>query len=256
MCGRASSLIQWKDVFEYASALRPPADLPDDPEPSINVSPSRWRRKSEPESIDWETLPCIRADGDIDRPFEAIWPYLPPWSQRQLPTLKNGKTLSTANARLRESGAPFAPTFMPAWKHGRRVVIPVSWFYEFDGRTHPKVPYAVYPLNAPCWLMAGLLGDADPATTGHEHSTTVITVSPNEVLQSVGHHRSPALLRDGEEASTWLHGSNEEALALLRPFPNDEMGTEAIDMGIKIPGNQNVRLPGILSRVAIRETAG
>jgi putative SOS response-associated peptidase YedK len=139
---------------------------------------------------------------------------------------------------------------MGAWSTEFRVVVVVSWFYEFDSRVKPQVPYAVFPTNAPCWLMAGLAR----RTTLPDHSihltTTVITVDPNAVLKSVGHHRSPALLRDPAEAKTWLHGNKEQALELLRPYENETMGTEAVPMGIKIPGNQQVRLPVLIPQYA------
>jgi putative SOS response-associated peptidase YedK len=66
------------------------------------------------------------------------------------------------------------------------------------------------------------------------------------VLKSVGHNRSPALLRSGDEARQWLHGGKDEALALLRPDENETMGVEAVPMGIKIPGNEQVELPAAL----------
>lgn len=257
MCGKASVLITWKDVFAFARSLTPPSALPADPEPRINVSPSRLRRKSEPESMVWETLPVILADGETDQPGEAIWPFLPPWSPGRLPTLKNGRTLSTANARFKPGEkTPFAPTFMTAWKAGERALVPVSWFYEFDGRTQPKIPYAVFPLNDPCWLMAGLTSWTEMPDGERRPSVAIITVDPNGVLESVGHNRSPALLRNGDEARTWLRGPGDEALGLLRPYPNETMGVEKVPDKIKIPGNQDVRLPGILSRVAMREIAG
>jgi len=244
MCGKAAvSHLSWRDVFNYASALTPPSKLPDDPANRINISPSRLRRKSEPDSMVWETLPVIHPDGANDQPAEAIWPFIPVYSEGKLPTNKQGKIISTANARLRTDGKPFAPTFMGAWSAGSRVLVVVSWFYEFDSRVKPQIPYAVFPTDAPCWMMAGLARQ----TTMHDGSaaltTTIITVSPNEVLKSVGHHRSPALLRSGEEAQQWLHGSRQEALSLLRPFGNETMGVEAVPMGIKIPGNESVEIP-------------
>jgi putative SOS response-associated peptidase YedK len=75
----------------------------------------------------------------------------------------------------------------------------------------------------------------------------VITVDPNEVLKSVGHHRSPALLRDGVEAERWLHGDKQEALELLRPYENETMGVDPVPMAIKIPGNQAVEMPQSLA---------
>lgn len=245
--------ISWKQVYEYASALTPPAALPPDPQSRINISPSRLLRKSEPDSMVWETLPIIQHQpdpaasdqhqGGIDQPGEAIWPFIPAYSEGRLPVNQEGRLISTANARLRTEGKPFAPSFMGAWGAQWRVVIVVSWFYEFDSRVKPQIPYAVFPLDAPCWLMAGL-GRRTTLPDGTSKMTVaVITVDPNEVLKSVGHHRSPALLRTGEEAKTWLTGSREEARSLLRPHDDETMGVEAVPMGIKIPGNERVVLP-------------
>ena len=195
----------------------------------------------------WETLPVVWPDGSLDRPAEALWPFLPPWSDGRLPTNKQGRLISTANARLSEEGAPFAPSFMGAWRSGLRVVVLVSWFYEFDSRVKPQIPYAVFPLDAPFWMMAGLarwtrLPDGTPRLT-----VAIITVDPNRVLQSVGHHRSPALLRSPEEALSWMREDHAAARNLLRPYPDETMGVEAVPMGIKIPGNQAVDLPVALS---------
>lgn len=249
MCGKASvSDLSWSDIYAYATLLSRPQTLPADPESRINVSPSRLRRKSEPDSMEWETLPVIYAGEDADQPAEALWPYIPPYSEGRLPSNKQGRLISTANARLRTEGGPFAPTFMGSWRAGFRVLVIVSWFYEFDSRVKPQIPYAVFPTDAPFWMMAGL-ARWTALPDGSKHLTVaVITVDPNEVLQSVGHHRSPALLRDGEEARAWLHADRQQARILLRPYPNETMGVEAVPMGIKIPGNQAVEMPAALSR--------
>ena len=247
MCGKTSVYnITWEEVYTYASALNPPAELPPAPETRVNVSPSRLRRKSEPESMVWESLPVLFATGDADQPAEAIWPFIPAWSEGRLPTNKDGRLISTANARLRTEGAPFAPTFMPSWKAGFRVVVVVSWFYEFDARVKPQIPYAVFPTDAPLWLMAGLARRMTMPDGSERLTVAIITVDPNEVLKSVGHNRSPAILRGGTEARTWLRGEAGEARELLRPYENETMGVEAVPMGIKIPGNLKVELPETL----------
>ena len=96
--------------------------------------------------------------------------------------------------------------------------------------------------------MAGLARQTVLPDGSQHYTTAVITVDPNEVLKSVGHHRSPALLRNPKEAATWLHGTKNEARSLLRPHGNETMGVEAVPMGIKIPGNQEVELPVVLER--------
>jgi putative SOS response-associated peptidase YedK len=195
----------------------------------------------------WETLPIIYPGEQVDFPAEALWPFIPVYSEGRLPMNKQGRLISTANARLRTEGEPFAPTFMGPWRAGFRVLVVVSWFYEFDSRVKPQIPYAVFPTDAPFWMMAGL-ARRTRLTDGSDYLTTaVITVDPNYVLKSVGHHRSPALLRDTDEADTWLHGESNEALQLLRPHPDETMGVEVVPMGIKIPGNQEVEMPDVLA---------
>jgi len=196
----------------------------------------------------WETLPAIYANGDTDCPTEAIWPFLPYWSRGQLPRIKSGKLISTANARLRHDGQPFAPSYMGAWSKDIRVLVPVSWFYEFDSRVHPQIPYAVFPLHSSFWLLCGLASWFTATDGTKKLSISIITVEPNDVLKSVGHHRSPALLRSPGEAERWLRAPKQEALTLLRPFPNENMGVECVPMGIKIPGNEKVSLPVCLER--------
>jgi len=247
MCGKAAvSHLAWKDVYAWATSLDAPEILPPNPADRINISPSRLRRKADPDSTSWETLPAIYADGHCDRPTEAIWPFLPYWSRSQLPRNKNGKLISTANARLRYNGQPFAPSYMSAWSKNFRVLIPVSWFYEFDGRVHPKVPYAVFPLDMSFWILCGLASWFTATDGSQKMSVSIITVEPNEILKSVGHHRSPAIMRSPVEAKCWLRGSKQEALELLRSFPNESMGVEEVPMGIKIPGNEKISLPGCL----------
>lgn len=249
MCGKTATYnLRWSEVYGYASALTPPSELPPDPENRINISPSRLRRKSEPDSMVWETLPVIVPEAGADVPAEAIWPFLPTYSEGRLPMNKQGRLISTANARLRTEGAPFAPTFMGAWSAQFRALVLVSWFYEFDSRVKPQIPYAVFPTDAPFWMMAGLARFTRMREGARRLTAAVITVDPNDVLRSVGHNRSPALLRNPEEAACWLHGGKPEALRLLRPFGNETMGVEAVPMGIKIPGNQAVELPGSLLR--------
>ncbi len=247
MCGKAAvSHLAWKDVYAWATSLTPPKTLPADPKDRINISPSRLRRKSEPDSILWEALPAIYTEEGSDLPVEATWPFIPHWAKGRLPRNKDGKFISTANARLRHSGQPFARSYMGAWANDFRVLIPVSWFYEFDSRVRPQIPYAVFPLHAPFWLLAGLAGRFTALDGTQKISISIITVEPNAVLKSVGHHRSPAILRCPDEAVYWLRAPKQEALKLLRPFPEESMGVEKVPMGVKIPGNQNLTLPECL----------
>ena len=136
---------------------------------------------------------------------------------------------------------------MGSWSGGFRVLVAVSWFYEFDSRVKPQIPYAVFPTDAPCWLMAGLARTTHLPDGTERVTVAIITVEPNEVLKSVGHHRSPALISNGPDVQTWLRGDKASAMALLKPHENETMGVEPMPMGIKIPGKQDIDLPGSLA---------
>jgi hypothetical protein len=102
MCGKAAvSNLSWAEVFAYARSLTPPPVFPTDPQSRVNISPSRLRRKSDPASMVWETLPVIHCESDMDHPAEAIWPFLPVYSEGRLPMNRLGRIISTANARLK-----------------------------------------------------------------------------------------------------------------------------------------------------------
>jgi putative SOS response-associated peptidase YedK len=97
-------------------------------------------------------------------------------------------------------------------------------------------------------MLAGLYSTFTDADGVRALSVSIITVDPNSVLKSVGHHRSPAIIRSADEAQGWLSGSKQEALELLRPFSDESMGVEQVSMGVKIPGNEKISLPSCLGQ--------
>ena len=163
----------------------------------------------------WETFPVIYHDSGIDRPAQAIWPFLPVYSEGRLPMNKQGRIISTANARLRTEGALFAPTFMGAWSTEFRVIVVVSWFYEFDSRVKPQVPYAVFPTNAPCWLMAGLARRTTLPDQSIHLTTAVITVGSQPGIEIGGPSPQSGITqrsRRGGHLAAWRQGASPEKL--------------------------------------------
>jgi putative SOS response-associated peptidase YedK len=61
-----------------------------------------------------------------------------------------------------------------------------------------------------------------------------LTTRPNKLVATVNHARTPILLTREEEFETWLKGSTEEALALAREYPPEQMRIELEGLGRKI----------------------
>jgi putative SOS response-associated peptidase YedK len=50
-----------------------------------------------------------------------------------------------------------------------------------------------------------------------------LTTTPNSLVATINHERMPVILTNEEEFDTWLRGSAEEAFALARAYPPEQM---------------------------------
>jgi putative SOS response-associated peptidase YedK len=51
----------------------------------------------------------------------------------------------------------------------------------------------------------------------------ILTTSPNEIVAPIHPNRMPVMLAGGAAYDTWLDGTADEAFALAKPFPADDM---------------------------------
>lgn len=196
----------------------------------LNVAPSTRRGGQ----VRWTRIPVVvpAERGRELRPM--VWPLIPVWKKGELPDF------STANCRS-EPDRPFSetvarkPTFRGAWKHGRRCLVPFSWFYEWDQRSKPKQPWRVMPVHDPVLVMAGLWERSVTSEGETFESFTIVTAGPNQLLRDIGHHRSPVTLQP-EEWDTWLQGNPSEAEALIRPPPDGTLHAEPVTRRVNNPG--------------------
>ena len=54
-------------------------------------------------------------------------------------------------------------------------------------------------------------------------TVSFLTTTRNPLVATINHERMPVLLTREEEFDTWLHGSADEALALVREYPPEQM---------------------------------
>jgi putative SOS response-associated peptidase YedK len=50
-----------------------------------------------------------------------------------------------------------------------------------------------------------------------------LTTTPNPLVETINHERMPVLLTHEHEFETWLHGSDDEAMALAKEYPPERM---------------------------------
>lgn len=166
------------------------------------------------------------------------WGLIPPGASQRQPTGRDGRRMSTHNARRERLGS--APTFRWAWARGQRCLIPALWFQEPYWGITPQAPMAAthntwwrfWPADGQPWALAGLWSEwTDPASGAVVPSFTMITQNcDGHPLLSLMHKPDPALPPDAQDKRTvvplaradwdaWLHASLEIAAGLIRLPP-------------------------------------
>jgi putative SOS response-associated peptidase YedK len=260
MCGRYLRRSDKQRIAEAFHVSKGLADLVLPPW-DYNVAPTTFQ-------------PVMRAERDTGASELTVMRWgLVPSSARDLRSF----TLSTINARA-ESLATSA-TYREPFRH-RRCLVPADGFYEWKklpaappladpqlsllglDANHPPVgrstkkapapakqPYAFTLASGEPFAFAGLWDRwMDPATNQYLESFTIVTTTPNELTATV-HDRMPVILRP-QDYDLWLSHPHAqpvptpELLALLRPYPADQMAARPAHIDV---GNVRNNHPGLLN---------
>lgn len=110
----------------------------------------------------------------------------------------------------------------------RRCLVPVTSFSEPKGRKPAVWHWFALSPERPLFAFAGiwrsfrgrLKPDAEPVEL---ETYAFLTTTPNEVVKPIHPNRMPVMLAGEAAQDCWLDGSEDEAFALARPFPADQM---------------------------------
>ena len=160
------------------------------------------------------------------------WGLVPSWAK----DAKIGANCINARA----DGIASKPAFRAAFKH-RRCLIPADGFYEWQSGPQGKQPYRITLADGAMFAFAGLWERwRDPSSDETIESCCIVTCGTNE-LTAKFHNRMPAIIAT-EDYDTWLTGTPEEALALLEPYPAEEMRAYPVSSRVNSPRNDGAEL--------------
>ncbi len=186
-----------------------------------------------------QQLPTILRNSPNHMEFMR-WGLIPAWAKD--PSI--GYKMINARAET----VATKPSFRHAFK-SQRCIIPANGFYEWkqsdDGKT--KIPYYIRRKDHMLFGFAGLWESWNDAEGKEIRSFTIITTTPNKVMEKI-HDRMPVILEEKDE-TTWLDPKNEniqELQSILVPY---ESQLEAIRVStlVNSPKNQG--------EVLIKETS-
>lgn len=113
----------------------------------------------------------------------------------------------------------------------RRCLVPASSFCEPNGDVKPAT-WHWFAINGPdprpLFAFPGIWrryrGPVKKDGTNVDIETySFLTTTPNPLVATINHERMPVLLTREEEFETWLRGPPNEAFALAREYPPDQM---------------------------------
>ncbi len=190
--------------------------------PSYNIAPS-------------QSVMAVISDGKVNRMGFLRWGLIPPWA----------KDPSVGYKMINARGETIAekPSFRNAFKKKRCLIIADS-FYEWKHHENKtKTPMRIKLKNNHLFAMAGLWEQWKSPEGKSVFSCTVITTSPNELMEEI-HDRMPVILKP-EDEKVWLDPSITDANFLnqfLVPFDENQMEAYEVSSLVNSPKNNTIDL--------------
>jgi putative SOS response-associated peptidase YedK len=155
------------------------------------------------------------------------WGLIPSWA-----TVGTGAQSLLINARAETLIEK--PSFKNAFRN-RRCLVPATGFFEWE---RVPTPFHIRLKNGDAFCFAGLWDKWTSGDGGIIHSFTIITTSPNKLVEQI-HDRMPVILHR-EDESRWIAPNPDPALAeLLKPFPADQMEAWRVSTQVNSPKNDH-----------------
>jgi putative SOS response-associated peptidase YedK len=177
-----------------------------------------------------QQVPAIRATDDAGREaFDPRWGLIPSWAK--------DRKMASRMINARSETVASKPAFRAAVR-SRRCLIPADGFYEWRKIEAAKQPYLIRFADRRAFGFAGLWERWHEPGGGPVDSCTIITTTPNPLVEQV-HDRMPVIL-DPADYEEWLQPeqlSADRLSDLLVPCPDE--GMEAVPVSTRVNNPRN-----------------
>ncbi|MHC4090959.1 MAG: SOS response-associated peptidase [Planctomycetota bacterium] len=139
----------------------------------------------------------------------------------------------------RSETAAEKPSFRAAFRQ-RRCLLPSDGFYEWQRIGSGKQPHYIRMKDGGPFVFAGLWEYWEGPDGTIIESCTVLTTTPNELIEPL-HNRMPVILRR-DDFALWLDPEVKDPARiqpLLRPYEAAEMASHPVSMQVNNPRNED-----------------
>ena len=171
----------------------------------------------------------VTGEGEEDVAQLMKWGLIPFWAKD--PSIGNRMINARAETVVEK------PSFRQAFQK-RRCLIVADGFYEWRKEGKNKIPMRIILKSGEPFGFAGLWETWKSPDGRLVKSCTIITTTPNSVIEPI-HNRMPVILTSEGEA-LWLdlnHSDPSELRELLLPYPADQMDAYEVSTLVNSPGH-------------------
>jgi len=213
MCGRYTLRTPVEKLAKEFGLEDSSVDLP----PNYNVAPTQG-------------VAAVLAENGHRRLEVLRWGLIPPWA--------DDPQIGSRMINARAETAHEKPSFRRAFRE-RRCLIPADGFYEWKRTNGTKQPYYIHMKEGRPFAFAGLWESWREEGGPEVRSCAILTTRPNALASEI-HDRMPVILPAGSREA-WLdpEAEKEELLALLEPYPEDEMEAYPVSRYVNSPQNND-----------------
>jgi putative SOS response-associated peptidase YedK len=215
MCGRYTLKTPVEKLAEEFGFDASSVELP----PNYNVAPT-------------QEVAAVLAENGHRRLELLRWGLIPSWA--------DDPGIGSRMINARSETAPEKPSFRRAFRE-RRCLIPADGFYEWKRTNGGKQPFYIHMKEERPFAFAGLWESWKDDGGPEVRSCTILTTKPNALAREI-HDRMPVILPAGSY-DAWLdpEAEKEELVALLAPYPEDEMEAYPVSRFVNSPQNNDPR---------------
>ncbi|MGU7882091.1 SOS response-associated peptidase family protein [Burkholderia sp. AW50-3] len=137
-----------------------------------------------------------------------------------------------ATMNVRDDNIGKSPLYAPAWRAGRRCLIPAAWIYEPNWETGKHVRYRIGLAGWRPLCVAGIWRTLVFEDGSEHHTMAMITVNADEHpimrrMHRPGDEKRSVVILRPEDWEEWLTTPNiEAARAMLQLYPAEDMAAE------------------------------
>ena len=198
-------------------------------ERAMGIGRGHWDYPHSYRVLPTEQVPVVVAANGEREAALMRWGLVPWWT--------HGVPLKASTINATAERLDQAPSYRDPWRRGQRCLIVMGGFYEphlnEDGS---RDQFFVRLEDREVFGVAGLWERSRRTDGTYLFSCTLITVPANPLLAVVHNakQRMPAILAETNYGS-WLYGAQQEARALLRPYPDEAMRAWKVSRRVNNP---------------------